>query len=157
MTIIKRCEKEVPGEWEDKRRQFVTWLDHFVPHYSHRCLRDDGCPAMHGDTVQKNYLDENKSEDRVRIKALLELVGKMKRDVASYLHGYHTCAVECAHGERTVHTNKRIEYWSNWEGKCRLVQLLHNIQVRATGDPAATAGMGGSGGGVDAAGQDRPR
>ena len=61
------------------------------------------------------------------------LIGRMKADVGLYIHGYNTCAVECAHGERTVLTSKRIEYWTNWEGKCRLVQLLHNHRTRATG------------------------
>ena len=58
----------------------------------------------------------------------------MKADVTLYIHGYNTCAVECAHGERTVHTSKRVEYWSSWEGKCRLVQLLHNHRTRGTGE-----------------------
>jgi hypothetical protein len=58
----------------------------------------------------------------------------MKADVTMYIHGYNTCAVECAHGERTVLTSKRIEYWSNWEGKCRLLQLLHNHRTRTTGE-----------------------
>ena len=57
----------------------------------------------------------------------------MKADV-TYIHGYNTCAVECAHGERTVHTSKRVEYWSSWEGRCRLVQLLHNHRTRGTGE-----------------------
>ena len=65
---------------------------------------------------------------------MLQLIGRMKADVALYIHGYNTCAVECAHGERTVLTSKRIEYWTNWEGKCRLVQLLHNHRTRATGE-----------------------
>ena len=58
----------------------------------------------------------------------------MKADVGLYVHGYNTCAVECAHGERTVLTSKRTEYWTNWEGRCRLVQLLHNHRTRATGE-----------------------
>ena len=37
MTVIKRCEKEVPGTWADKQQQAKTWLAHFVPHYSRRC------------------------------------------------------------------------------------------------------------------------
>ena len=59
---------------------------------------------------------------------------RMRTDVTLYIHGYNTCAVECAHGERTVHTSKRVEYWSSWEGKCRLVQLLHNHRTRETGE-----------------------
>jgi hypothetical protein len=42
--------------------------------------------------------------------------------------------VECAHGERTVHTSKRVEYWSRWEGRCRLVHLLHNHRTKGTGE-----------------------
>ena len=70
----------------------------------------------------------------MKIAGLQTLVRRMKADVTLYIHGYNTCAVECAHGERTVLTSKRIEYWTNWEGKCRLVQLLHNHRTRATGD-----------------------
>ena len=33
----------------------------------------------------------------------------------------------------TALTSKRIEYWRQWEGKCRLVQLLHNQRTMATG------------------------
>ena len=49
MTIIKRCEKEVSGSWADKQQQAKTWLAHFVPHYSGRCLpnAEDRCPASH--------------------------------------------------------------------------------------------------------------
>jgi hypothetical protein len=138
MTIIKRCEKEVQGSWADKQLQAVTWLDHFVPHYTGRCLSavDQHCPAQHTPAVdgKKKWLDGERPEDKDRITALLELVGRMKADVSLYIHGYNTCAVECAHGERTVLTSKRIEYWTNWEGKCRLVQLLHNHRTRATGE-----------------------
>ena len=138
MTIIKRCEKEVPGTWADKQLQAAIWLGHFVPHYSGRCVsvvdRHD-CPAKHTTTQDnsKRWLDGEHAADKVRIAALWVLVGRMKADVGLYIHGYNTCAVECAHGERTVLTSKRIEYWTNWEGKCRLVQLLHNHRTRATG------------------------
>ena len=138
---IKRCEKEVHGSWTDKQLQAATWLDHFVPHYSGRCVSavQQHCPARHTPTVDasKKWLDGEHSTDKAKIAALLQLVGRMKADVALYIHGYNTCAVECAHGERTVLTSKRIEYWSNWEGKCRLVQLLqllHNHRTRATGE-----------------------
>lgn len=138
MTIIKRCEKEVLGAWADKQLQAVLWLDHFVPHYSGRCLSavDAQCPAKHTavDDDRKKWLDGEHSTDKVKIASLLQLIGRMKADVALYIHGYNTCAVECAHGERTVLTSKRIEYWTNWEGKCRLVQLLHNHQTRETGE-----------------------
>ena len=33
-----------------------------------------------------------------------------------------------------MHTSKRVEYWSSWEGRCRLVQLLHNHRTRGTGE-----------------------
>ena len=140
MTIIKRCEKEVQGTWADKQLQAATWLDHFVPHYSRLCLSAieqlQRCPAAHTPIVDasKKWLDEEHAADRVKIVALLQLIVRMKADVALYVHGYNTCAVECAHGERTALTSKRIEYWSNWEGKCRLVQLLHNHRTRATGE-----------------------
>lgn len=138
MTIIKRCEKEVPGTWADKQRQAAIWLDHFIPHYSGRCLSvvDHQCPAKHTSTVDasKRWLDGEHAKDKVKIAALQTLVGRMKADVTLYIHGYNTCAVECAHGERTVLTSKRIEHWTNWEGKCRLVQLLHNHRTRATGE-----------------------
>ena len=138
MTIIKRCEKEVQGTWADKQLQAATWLDHFVPHYSGRCVPvvDHQCPAKHTPAVDasKNWLDGEHPADKVKVAALLQLIGRMKADVTLYIHGYNTCAVECAHGERTVLTSKRIEYWTNWEGKCRLVQLLHNHRTRATGE-----------------------
>ena len=140
MTIIKRCEKEVHGSWADKQLQAVSWLDHFVPHYSKRCVSTveqlQGCPAAHTPAVDdgKKWLDEEHAADQAKIVALLQLIVRMKADVALYVHGYNTCAVECAHGERTALTSKRIEYWSNWEGKCRLVQLLHNHRTRATGE-----------------------
>ena len=49
MTIIKRCEKEVQGSWADKQLQAATWLDHFVPHYTGRCVSalNHQCPAKH--------------------------------------------------------------------------------------------------------------
>ena len=112
--------------------------DHFVPHYSGRCTSavDHHCPAKHtlADDDSKKWLDGEHPADKAKIAALLLLIGRMKADVGLYIHGYNTCAVECAHGERTALTSKRIEYWSNWEGKCRLVQLLHNHRTRATGE-----------------------
>lgn len=136
MTIIKRCEKEVQGTWIDKQCQASTWLDHFIPHFARRCLPDGGCPAKHGspDDDSKRWLDDEHPEDEKKINGLRVLIERMKADVSLYIHGYHTCAVECAHNERTVHTSKRIEYWTNWEGKCRLVQLLHNHRTRTTGE-----------------------
>ena len=138
MTIIKRCEKEVQGSWTDKQLQAATWLDHFVPHYSGRCVSavEQHCPARHTPTVDasKKWLDGGHPADKVKIASLQQLIVRMKADVSLYIHGYNTCAVECAHGERTVLTSKRIEYWTNWEGKCRLVQLLHNHRTRATGE-----------------------
>ena len=137
MTIIKRCEKDVAGSWADKQLQAAAWLDHFVPHYSGRCVSAvvQHCPAKHTPAVDvsKKWLDGEHAVDKVKVAALLQLIARMKADVALYIHGYNTCAVECAHGERTVLTSKRIEYWTNWEGKCRLVQLLHNHRTRATG------------------------
>ena len=140
MTIIKRCEKEVPGTWADKQQQAKSWLGHFVSHYSRRCLpaseAEDRCPASHSTTndASKKWLDIENPQDRAKMVALEQLIDRMKADVTMYIHGYNTCAVECAHGERTVHTNKRIEYWSSWEGRCRLVQLLHNHHTRVTGE-----------------------
>ena len=138
MTIIKRCEKEVSGSWTDKQQQARAWLAHFVPHYSRRCLPDaeDRCPASHNtaDEDGKRWLDGEHPQDKAKITALTLLVDRMKADVTLYIHGYNTCAVECAHGERTVHTSKRVEYWASWEGRCRLVQLLHNHRTRGTGE-----------------------
>ena len=140
MAIIKRCEKEVQGSWADKQLQAATWLDHFVPHYSRRCVstveQHTDCPAAHTPSVDgsKKWLDAEHVADKAKIVALQQLIVRMKADVALYIHGYNTCAVECAHGERTALTNKRIEYWASWEGKCRLVQLLHNHRTRATGE-----------------------
>ena len=140
MAIIKRCEKEVQGSWADKQLQAATWLDHFVPHYSGRCVstveQHTDCPAAHTPSVDssKKWLDAEHVADKAKIVALQQLIVRMKADVALYIHGYNTCAVECAHGERTALTSKRIEYWASWEGKCRLVQLLHNHRTRATGE-----------------------
>jgi hypothetical protein len=142
MTIIKRCEKEVPGSWADKQLQARTWLGHFVPHYTGRCspvAEDvDRCPAKHStvdsDDDSKKWLDIQDPSDQPRIAALEQLIDRIKADVTLYVHGYNTCAVECAHSERTVLTSKRIEYWRQWEGKCRLMQLLHNHRTTATGE-----------------------
>jgi hypothetical protein len=138
MTIIKRCEKEVRGTWADKQQQAKTWLAHFVPHYTRRCLPEaaDRCPASHsaGNDDSKKWLDSGHPSDVAKIAQLEQLMERMRSDVTLYIHGYNTCAVECAHGERTVHTSKRVEYWSSWEGKCRLVQLLHNHRTRQTGE-----------------------
>jgi hypothetical protein len=111
-------------------------LDHFVSHYSGRCLPNSGCPAKHGslDDDSKRWLDDKHPLDKKKIDHLRQLIERMKADVRKYVHGYNTCAVERAHSERTVHTSKRIEYWTNWEGKCRLVQLLHNDRTRTTGE-----------------------
>lgn len=136
MTIIKRCEKEVVGSWTDKQQQAKIWLDHFVPHYTGRCVPGCGCPAKHSpmDDDSKKWLDSERPLDKAKIDELVQLIDRMKADVTLYIHGYNTCAVECAHGERTVLTSKRIEYWTNWEGKCRLLQLLHNHRTRTTGE-----------------------
>ena len=140
MTIIKRCEKEVQGTWADKQLQAAAWLDHFVPHYCRRCVfaieQLQHCPAAHTPSVDasKKWLDGEHVADKVKIASLLQLIGRMKADVSLYIHGYNTCAVECAHGERTALTSKRIEYWASWEGKCRLMQLLHNHRTRVTGE-----------------------
>ena len=136
MTIIKRCEKEVVGAWTDKQQQAKLWLDHFVPHYTGRCVPDGGCPAKHSptDDDSKKWLDSEHPLDKAKIDDLVQLIDRMKTDVTLYIHGYNTCAVECAHGERTALTSKRIEYWTNWEGKCRLLQLLHNHRTRTTGE-----------------------
>jgi hypothetical protein len=144
MLMIKRCEKEVPGSWEEKQHQAKTWLDWFVPHYCNRCRPDGGCPAKHtapdqrrihrqrsGD-VGKRFLDEKDQDDQPKIAALHVLLEKMKRDVQQYIHGYNTCSVERANRERCVHTPKTVELWKNWRPKCRLVQLLHNHGVTAT-------------------------
>ena len=140
MTVVKRCEKEVAGTWAQKQEQAKKWLAHFVLHYSRRCqtlpVTEDLCPASHSavDDDSKRWLDGGNSADVPRIAQLQQLVERMRIDVTLYIHGYNTCAVECAHGERTVHTSKRVEYWSSWEGKCRLVQLLHNHRTRGTGE-----------------------
>jgi hypothetical protein len=136
MTVIKRCEKEVIGTWDVKRQRAKVWLDHFIPHHSRRCLPHGGCPAKHSsvNNDSKQWLDEVCHKDKPKIAQLHQLIDRMKADVNLYIHGYNTCAVECAHGERTALTSKRIEYWSNWEGKCRLLQLLHNHRTRATGE-----------------------
>ena len=47
MTVVKRCEVEVQGSWQDKQNQAVQWLDRFVPHYRGLCVPGDGCPAKH--------------------------------------------------------------------------------------------------------------
>jgi hypothetical protein len=140
MTVIKRCEKDVLGTWVDKQLQAKTWLGHFVPHYTGACSLvsggDDRCPAKHGsgEDDSKKWLDTQLASDQPKIAQLEQLIARMRADVAEYVHGYNTCAVECAHSERTVLTSKRIEYWSQWEGKCRLVQLLHNHRTTATGE-----------------------
>jgi hypothetical protein len=109
---------------------------------------DDGCPAKHNFSEQSssssqppvNIDNSNKrylSDSHPRISEGLvnfELMGRMKTDVDLSIHGYNTCAVEGVHNKRTVRTNKRIEYWKNWDGKCRLVQLSHNHGFRSTGE-----------------------
>ena len=96
---------------------------------------EDRYPASHNtaNDESKKWLDGEHPQDQVKITALALLMDRMKSDISLYIHGYNTCAVECAHGERTVHTSKRVEYWSSWEGKCGLVQLLHNHRTRGTG------------------------
>jgi len=94
MTIIKRCEKEVQGSWADKQLQAATWLDHFVPHYSRRCVStvENYCPAAHSLTVDasKKWLDDEHAADKVKIAALQQLIMRMKVDVSLYIHGYNT-------------------------------------------------------------------
>ena len=94
----------------DKQLQAATWLDHFVPHYSGRCVSavDHQCPARHTPAVDasKKWLDGEHPVDKAKIAALLQLISRMKAkkaDVTLYIHGYNTCAVECAHGEDTMH------------------------------------------------------
>ena len=76
MTVIKRCEKEVGGTWDEKRQQAKAWLDHFVPHYCGRCLPGGGCPAKHSriDDDSKRWLDEDHHKDKPRIPPLHQLI-----------------------------------------------------------------------------------
>ena len=71
MTIIKRCEKDVAGSWADKQLQAAAWLDHFVPHYSGRCVPAvvQHCPAKHTPTVDvsKKWLDGEHAVDKVNV------------------------------------------------------------------------------------------
>ena len=73
MTIIKRCEKDVAGSWADKQLQAATWLDHFVPHYSGRCVFavDPQCPAKHTaiDDDSKKWLECEHPADKTKIAA----------------------------------------------------------------------------------------
>ena len=106
MTVIKRCEKDVLGTWVDKQLQAKAWLGHFVPHYTGSCSLvsggDDRCPAKHGaaEDDSKKWLDTQLASDQPKIAQLEQLIARMRTDVAEYVHGYNTCAVECAHGER---------------------------------------------------------
>jgi hypothetical protein len=146
MTIVKRCEKEVDGSWAEKRRQAMQWLGFFIPHYRGLCVSGDGCPAKHSTSDQepqhilrsgdigKRWLDGEDPQDEGKIAALEELIAKMKADVAMFVHGHHTCWVESSHNENAVYCSKRVEMWRNWEGKCRLVQLLHNHGVEKTAE-----------------------
>jgi hypothetical protein len=146
MTMIKRCEKEVPGSWSEKQDQARRWLDHFVPHYCNECVPGDGCPAKHtppeqqpkrrlrSGEVGKRFLDETHPDDQPKIAALRRLVEKMKADVHQFVHGYHTCSVERANRERCVYTPKTIELWVSWKPKCRLVQILHNRGAATTAE-----------------------
>ena len=147
MTIIKRCEKDVAGSWADKQLQAAAWLDHFVPHYSGRCVSAvvQHCPAKHTPTVDvsKKWLDGEHAVDKVKIAALLQLIGRMKADVALYIHGYNTCAVECAHGERTVLTSKRIEYWTNW--RKQLLYEANRKEVKGTDESGEADGTASAG------------
>ena len=159
MTVIKRCEKEVLGSWADKQQQAKKWLAHFVPHYSRRCLPDaeDRCPASHSavDDDGKRWLDSGHAADVGRIAQLEQLVERMRADVTLYVHGYNTCAVECAHGERTVHTSKRVEYWSSWEGRCQAgAAAAQPSDERDGGVVAPAARLAGGGRRVDASRQD---
>ena len=87
MTIIKRCEKEMQGTWADKQLQAAAWLDHFVPHYSGRCVSaiEQHCPAKHTPTVDasKKWLDGEHPTDMTKIAALLQLIGRMKAEMRS--------------------------------------------------------------------------
>jgi hypothetical protein len=146
MIMIKRCEKEVPGSWEEKRHQGKAWLDWFVPHYCNNCRPGNGCPAKHTDPDQqprrrlrsgdmgKRFLDEKDPDDQPKIAALRALLDKMKRNVQHYIHGYNTCSVERANRERCVHTPKTTELMKSWKPKCKLVQLLHNHGATATAE-----------------------
>jgi len=84
------------------------------------------------DDEAKHYLHDLNPIDQLKIEQLEELIDKIKGDVNHFIHGYNTCSVERAHSERTVYTSKRIEYWRSWEGRCKLVQLIHNYGVSDT-------------------------
>lgn len=139
MAVIKRCEKEVPGSMTQKQEQGRRWLAHFIPHYCHRCTGGDGCPATHSTQHSKGgeikrYMSETDEMDKGKIAQLQALITKMQADVHRFIHGYNTCSVERTHSERTVLTNKRVEYWKNWLGRCKVVELLHNFGRHRTGE-----------------------
>ncbi len=139
MAVIKRCEKEVPGTMTEKQEQGRKWLAHFVPHYCGRCTDGSGCPATHSTQHSeggeiKRYMSETDERDKGRITQLQALITQMQANVHRFIHGYNTCAVERGHSERTVLTDKRIEYWKNWLGRCKVVELLHNFGRHRTGE-----------------------
>ena len=109
MTIIKRCEKEVPGSWADKQQQAKTWLTHFVPHYSRRCLLVSEaavrCPASHNtaDEDSKKWLDDEHAQDKVKIAALTLLIDRMKVDVPVHPRLQHLCSGVCTRRADSAH------------------------------------------------------
>lgn len=79
-------------------------------------------------------MSDTDDRDKKKIAQLQTLITRMIADVHRFIHGYNTCSVERSHSERTVLTSKRVEYWKNWLGRCKVVQLLHNCGRQQTGE-----------------------
>jgi hypothetical protein len=81
---------------------------------------------VYQDDDGKNWLNPELPEHDAVITSLLALIERLKKDNDKFIHPYNTCCVERAHSERLAYTPKRVEYWKSWQGRCRLVQLIHN-------------------------------
>jgi hypothetical protein len=130
MRLTKRVEKEHIGNAADMRKQYSSWLDYVVPHYTQTCAMD--CPHHQRDTNEeamidstpKTYLDLVKHA--TQITSLQSLVDRMKQTARYFIHGHNTCNVERYHRERLKLAPKLFEFPKTWSPRCALNQLLHN-------------------------------
>jgi hypothetical protein len=80
-----------------------------------------------GDREVRKFFDPEADSNKIILEKIAATIEMMCQHVELFVHGYYTCNLERFHSERTVYTNKRVEYWKNWQGLVHLSAMLHNL------------------------------
>jgi hypothetical protein len=135
MNLIKQAELLYPGNTDAMKTWFNDRWAYTMDHISDEaCV--SGCPCVYAGkskqekgASQKYWLPKN-HKNRAGVNyydKIQELVLKIGQRSDEYIHGYNTCFGESLHRQRTVWTNKDIEYWSTFEGRCYLTVCWNHL------------------------------